>query len=183
MTNAFEEIGGTVETLRYAPTTRPPLHTRGFDIIFTDYINHISKSCPQNEAFDQILEAMQKSELDIRENVRLGQLSENIALAVGDRIESGKPTAVITFNDIAAFECASLLRARGKRLPEDISLVSFDDTIKASLADITSYNFNETKILASMLDWVLWPQRKKARSIVSAPQGFITQRRSVRTAG
>lgn len=38
-----------------------------------------------------------------------------------------KPTALLTFNDFAAGEAYSALRALGLRIPEDVSVVGFDD--------------------------------------------------------
>jgi LacI family transcriptional regulator len=44
------------------------------------------------------------------------------------------PTAILAFNDSMAVGALSAARARGLRIPEDLSIVGFDDTVEAEIA-------------------------------------------------
>jgi LacI family transcriptional regulator len=45
-----------------------------------------------------------------------------------------RPTAILAFNDSMAVGALSAARAHGLRIPEDISIVGFDDTVEAEIA-------------------------------------------------
>jgi LacI family transcriptional regulator len=47
---------------------------------------------------------------------------------------SEPPTAILAFNDSMAIGALSAARARGLRIPEDLSIVGFDDTVEAEIA-------------------------------------------------
>jgi hypothetical protein len=117
---------------------------------------------------------------DVRDELNFHTLTENISKAYADIPTSFRQTAVVCWNDACAVACRALLRKKKIAVPDDLSLVSFDDTSAASLDDITSYNFNESKVLLSMLDWVLWPSVQRGNRVVPSPAGFITQRGTVR---
>jgi LacI family transcriptional regulator len=44
------------------------------------------------------------------------------------------PTAILAFNDSMAIGALSAARARGLSIPEDLSVVGFDDTVEAEIA-------------------------------------------------
>src|SRR5262245_34617392 len=43
------------------------------------------------------------------------------------------PTAIIASNDLSAFGAMDAIRQRGLRIPEDISIVGFDDIAQSSI--------------------------------------------------
>ncbi|MBN2376899.1 MAG: GntR family transcriptional regulator [Sedimentisphaerales bacterium] len=47
-----------------------------------------------------------------------------------------RPTAIFFFNDAAALRSYATIREAGLKIPEDISLIGFDDSEMASLADV-----------------------------------------------
>jgi LacI family transcriptional regulator len=55
------------------------------------------------------------------------------ALALLDRDPDDRPTAIFAFNDMLAIGALQAARQRGLRVPEDVSIVGFDDTAEASL--------------------------------------------------
>ncbi|MBD3240754.1 MAG: GntR family transcriptional regulator [Chitinivibrionales bacterium] len=126
-----------------------------------------------------IMRAVRASGLLLRGRIRRLLLEDELRRAFDRyRLPSGA-TALVAFNDDVALVCLKLLRERRIRVPEDISLISFDDTAEASLVGITSYNFNESQVLLSMLDWVLWPRQQKGAGIAAPPQGFLSDRGTV----
>jgi DNA-binding LacI/PurR family transcriptional regulator len=46
------------------------------------------------------------------------------------------PTALLAFNDMIAFGVPRTLRMRGVRVPEDVSLIGYDDTELAGLSPV-----------------------------------------------
>ncbi|QAY68975.1 LacI family DNA-binding transcriptional regulator [Xylanimonas protaetiae] len=50
-----------------------------------------------------------------------------------DAVAASSATAVVTYNDVVAVGLVRALRARGVRVPDDLSVVSFDDTYLAGL--------------------------------------------------
>ncbi len=128
-----------------------------------------------------IMRAVGGSGLLLRSRIRQLLLEEDLRRAFRQFSLPRSTTAIAAFNDEAALVCLKLLRERHIRVPEDVSLISFDDTADASLASVTSYNFNESQLLLSMLDWVLWPKAGKGPVIVPPPQGFVSERGTVAT--
>jgi len=57
-----------------------------------------------------------------------GEIAAEILLARPDR-----PTAIFAFNDNSAIGALNVARRRGIRVPEDLSIVGFDDTFQATI--------------------------------------------------
>uniref|UniRef100_UPI003D937935 LacI family DNA-binding transcriptional regulator n=1 Tax=Gordonia sp. B7-2 TaxID=3420932 RepID=UPI003D937935 len=76
----------------------------------------------------------------LREHVRVfdGDYSERSGARVADEIIDGDdaPTAVFAANDRSAIGLVTELRRRGVRVPEEISVVGYDDSEPAALAHI-----------------------------------------------
>lgn len=88
--------------------------------------------------WDAVREAAQKLGITVKEKL-IGQLegessSPRLGYQVTQRlIASGKPfTALFTFNDISAIGAIHALREAGYRVPEDVSVVGFDDIQSAA---------------------------------------------------
>lgn len=60
-------------------------------------------------------------------------------------------------NDAAALMAWSFLRAKGIRVPQDISLLGFGNTVEAVRLDISSYEFNHENAVGSILTFLLRP--------------------------
>ena len=63
------------------------------------------------------------------------------------------PTAVIAINDTSAIGIMKAIREKGLRIPDDISIVSFDDTYITEIADpeLTSINNNYDEFCKTLL--------------------------------
>jgi LacI family transcriptional regulator len=48
---------------------------------------------------------------------------------------SSIPTAFFCMNDIIAYGCMKALRNKGSRIPEDVSIIGFDDLPSSSLSE------------------------------------------------
>ena len=93
-------------------------------------------------------------------------------------LAAGGTTAWIAVNDLTAVECIRFLAARGVDVPSRISVVGFDDTLDASLSNLTSYNFNGTAVVSAMLSHLLSPPSlpRAQRGRVVELEGFVSVR-------
>ena len=62
-----------------------------------------------------------------------------------------RPTAVLASNDLTAIGALQTLRAHGLRVPEDISLIGFDDIALAETIDppLTTVNISRVRVAES----------------------------------
>jgi LacI family transcriptional regulator len=88
--------------------------------------------------WDAVCEAAQKFEIEVKEQLT-GQLEgESSSPLLGYQVTqkllgSGEAfTALFTFNDISAIGAIQALREAGRRVPEDVSVVGFDDIQSAA---------------------------------------------------
>jgi LacI family transcriptional regulator len=87
------------------------------------------------ERYDAYIDAMLKHDLPIRDEYVLhGEFMKSNAVRELTRLfESSKPpTAIFSCNDDMAIAAIEFLRPRGIRVPQDISIVGFDDIAAAS---------------------------------------------------
>ena len=67
-------------------------------------------------------------------------------------------TAWVAVNDDVALRCRTSLEQRGRRVPGDISLCGFDNTLEAHSHSLTSYDFNARALIDAMVAHVLYPR-------------------------
>jgi DNA-binding GntR family transcriptional regulator len=97
-----------------------------------------------------------------------------------DALKDESITAWVLSNDLIAPFALDFLRKKKIEPGKDISVVSFDDILRALTYHVTSYNFNIAGLTGSILRFLLWeskraPQRK--RRIVEI-QGTIVERQT-----
>jgi DNA-binding transcriptional regulator YhcF (GntR family) len=96
-------------------------------------------------------------------------------------------TAWVGDADATALACLDYLRSRGVRVPEDISVVGFDDGMGALLRNMTSYNFNGSGVMQAMVAHVLTsPQKRSAGPAQPRPTelpGRVVERGTTAKAG
>jgi DNA-binding transcriptional regulator YhcF (GntR family) len=88
-------------------------------------------------------------------------------------------TAWVAFNDEYAVRALEHLYYRKRSVPQDISVIGFDDTSAASFHKLTSYNFNSSAVTHAMLAYILSPRASRWRRDTSEPveiPGIITVR-------
>lgn len=94
-------------------------------------------------------------------------------------------TAWVAIDDDTALLVMEFLRRRGLRVPDDISLVGFDDTAEGARRDLTSYNFDFERFNHYVLRYLLEPARVDRAEAQGArgPAGRVIARGSVRPQG
>ncbi|MGQ0849088.1 MAG: LacI family DNA-binding transcriptional regulator [Actinomycetota bacterium] len=106
-----------------------------------------------------------------------GDYTERTALAIADQLLDGRslPTAIFAPNDFAAIGLLQALDDRGFRVPDDISVVGYDDTWLAGLARIglTTVHQDPRRMGATAVSLLLERidgQRTTARHVVVQPE-------------
>lgn len=69
-----------------------------------------------------------------------------------------RPTAVACANDSTAMHCLAALEQAGLRVPQDVSVIGFDDSLDALAHNLTSYNHNGRAVMQAMVQHVLHPR-------------------------
>ncbi|MBD3422375.1 MAG: GntR family transcriptional regulator [Chitinivibrionales bacterium] len=92
-------------------------------------------------------------------------------------------TCWITANDIIAMGALDFLAARVQGVPDDISIISFDDSVDAVEKRLTSFNFNVQGAVNAMINFITgrnidYLSRRGNRFTI---EGFIIDRNSVKT--
>lgn len=87
-------------------------------------------------------------------------------------------TALVCANDSAALAALDILRARGVSVPEEISVVGFDDTLEAHQVRLTSYNFGALQAARALVNHVLSPRTRRQRQERVEVDGFVVKRAS-----
>jgi DNA-binding LacI/PurR family transcriptional regulator len=85
----------------------------------------------------------------------------------------------VACNDEVALDCIDLLVDMGIRVPDQVSVVGFDDGHSASSYDLTTYNFNGHAALHALLNHLLRYNTAQARrpfAGIEEAEGYIVNR-------
>jgi DNA-binding LacI/PurR family transcriptional regulator len=119
----------------------------------------------------------------LSESLQEGFMYDRLRPVVEQLLQRRDIAAWVCASDTLACLCRRILDRMKVRVPDDVSLVGFDDTFQAHAAGITSYNFNRASVARAMVDFVLqprWLHLHRGRKRVVEINGYITQRSSVR---
>ena len=89
-------------------------------------------------------------------------------------------TAWVVENDQLAFVVLEVLRSRGVRVPERISVVGFDDEPDAFGVGLTTYNYNVSAYVDAMVDYILGglsSRHLRGHGLTEIP-GYVVERSS-----
>jgi DNA-binding transcriptional regulator YhcF (GntR family) len=78
-----------------------------------------------------------------------------------DALKLAGVTAWVGANDDVAVACMEYLRAQGRRIPQDVSVVGFDDSADAQSRRLTSYNFDCAGAVHAALHHALQPRLRR----------------------
>jgi DNA-binding transcriptional regulator YhcF (GntR family) len=88
-------------------------------------------------------------------------------------------TAWVGTNDNVAVECLRYLRANHMKVPQQISVMGFDDSFDAATHRMSSFNFDGAAAANRMVDFLLSPNAPIAKVEAGKPivmQGFVNER-------
>ena len=124
------------------------------------FINGLSYDKPNDERQRIYISALEKAGIGFRDGlVREGAYSvEAGQAAMTSILESSKekPTAVVTANDLMAIGAMNVLRAQGLRIPQDMTVVGYDDIeiaryLTPALTTVRVNQYDMGKIAATMV--------------------------------
>jgi DNA-binding LacI/PurR family transcriptional regulator len=83
-------------------------------------------------------------------------------------------------NDYSATLALDYLKEKQIAVPERVAMIAFDNTLDAMEYQLTSYDFNNTGIVNTMLRYILSPSAPPAtgRNEIMEVEGSIVERRS-----
>lgn len=134
------------------------------------------------ERYTAFMDAMCKHNLPVRDEYILkGEFSKNKTVREISRLmeRSKMPTAIFSCNDDMAIAAIRLLRSKGIRVPEDISIVGFDDIAIASqiVPALTTVKIPVFEIAKKAAEAVICALENgsKSQSIISYPTELIVR--------
>jgi len=92
-----------------------------------------------------------------------------------------RATAWVGVNDVVALAAARFLRDAGRRVPRDVALVGFDNTLDALRCGLASYDFNLPALAEALVEHVVGWQTRAGRDrapVVEIP-GSLLERESL----
>lgn len=139
-------------------------------------------STAQDQTADLVLEAVREESDALQRGIRHARLKQRFTPLFEQALTSCRATAWVGANDETALAAIEFLQARGRSVPGNVSVVGFDDGVRAYKRKLTSYNFNAPAVMQAMLSYLLRPGRLSlARETTYAP-GFISERLTTATA-
>lgn len=112
--------------------------------------------------------------------VRQDQVIRDAVFPLFDRaVQYRDVTAWVGASDEVALQALEFLQLKGRRVPEDFSVVGFDNSVDATVRGVTSYNFNSSAHMHALITHILDPHRDPWDPRSDEPiriQGFINER-------
>lgn len=125
---------------------------------------------------------LQTAESDLYKYAAIREFTGCLAPLFDDALRQRSITAWVCGTDQMAIVAKSYLQHKGVRIPQDLSLIGFDDIPPAFPLDISSYNFNIPRVAEWAMDHILSPSYAAAylRDANEIP-GFVLRRGSLKS--
>lgn len=114
-------------------------------------------------------------------NCASGEIFEKMKSYFDSALDNKAITAWVMANDFTASVAIDYLKGKSIRIPEDISVISFDNTLDAMEYHLTSYDFNTPGIISLILRFIITPYSIKPaarRGECIEVDGTLIERRS-----
>jgi DNA-binding FadR family transcriptional regulator len=177
----FRRAGRDTEVHLFAPPSRPRPSTvrsisRRARAFADDLVGGPGRPAPASR--NALLSPLLSEHL--RRGVDAAALHELIAPVIRTCLKRHDLTAWVAATDNVAIECTEALLSAGLRVPEDRTVVGFDDSPEAVFRGITSYNFNGPAVIRAMVDFVLGgtTHRPPHTSDYTVIEGSVVTRRT-----
>lgn len=134
-----------------------------------------------DEKHRQYLEALESLRDNLEWELGYGAHREQVR-ELYERARSHRDaTAWVCSNDELALQLLRCAREHGPSVPESVSVVGFDDTEEAFLEGLTSYNFNVTGVVNTLVNHILRPSMSpvcRERCVPEELDGYLSVRGS-----
>jgi DNA-binding LacI/PurR family transcriptional regulator len=84
----------------------------------------------------------------------------------------------ICSDDQTAWDAVAFLKARGRRVPEEVAVMGFDDWRESLGHGLTTYNFNMTGMVQRAIHLIRDEREFKNAKVVSEVDGYVVERRT-----
>jgi DNA-binding LacI/PurR family transcriptional regulator len=169
---AFAESGFAGAVTRYVAPASSPTGTLGAAQLPPAIDSNLDRLLALNRAVKAL-----RYQVDLimqRETVH-----SNLVPLMEKALADGAGSAWVTANDNIALECMDFLEAHGRHVPQDISVIGYDDNLEAFFRKLTTYNYNATAVIHSMLSHIIDPRplgRRGPSDGAVEVEGFINNR-------
>jgi len=119
-----------------------------------------------------------------QQNCASGEIYQKMGPLFKNALKDTGITAWLLANDYAATLAIDYLKEQKVKIPEDISIIAFDNTIEAMEYQLTSYDFNNNGIVNLMLRYILAPSSLPTQELnrVKEVDGMLVERLSAANA-
>jgi DNA-binding LacI/PurR family transcriptional regulator len=180
--DAFAANAGVIHNVVPMVLDLPPLHVenKSSDRYIDAFLQKIKR---QKETKPCLIRALEESRNRLRDAMQREHLLLRLRPLFQKVMQDSSVSVWVAGNDMIALALWELCNERKVNVPEDISLIGFDDSVEAHVWGLTSYNFNATAVMRAMLMFLLYSSlqcteknEEKFREI----EGFIVERRSIK---
>ncbi len=111
------------------------------------------------------------------QNCATGEIYQKMLPLFTRALSDRNITSWIFANDFAATLALDFLKTAGRSVPQDLSVIGFDNSLDAMEYQLTSYDFNTTGIINAMIRYIISPSIFPMQTVIEA-EGTIIERRS-----
>ncbi len=117
------------------------------------------------------------------QNCANGEIYRKMSPLFAKALADKEITAWIFANDFAATLALDFLKTAGIRIPCDLSVIGFDNSLDAMEYQMTSYDFNTTGIINAMIRYIISPNVIPMQNKIEVEGAIIERRSTARISG
>jgi DNA-binding LacI/PurR family transcriptional regulator/DNA-binding FadR family transcriptional regulator len=118
---------------------------------------------------------LQTSILKTAGNCAFGKFMEPVFQSV---LKKSSATAWVCDSDTIALAAVSFLKNHGNKIPDDISIIGFDNWREAAENQLSTFDFNMTGIIKKSLLMIADEKLLKSTPVISEVDGYVVERRT-----
>jgi len=125
----------------------------------------VLKRClPSPDPIEQLFgRSLQELKSAVQDSVQAIAWSDRTRVLLEQALTQGGFSAIAAENDLAALSCLKWLSEKNIQVPEQFSLISFDDSFDAFSYNLTSYNFGYRKVYSAIVTTLLNSQHYNSK--------------------
>jgi DNA-binding LacI/PurR family transcriptional regulator/DNA-binding transcriptional regulator YhcF (GntR family) len=141
-----------------------------------DFANYLKKVIGKNHdanTYETMLKTLSYLASNKAEELYLRPFFEKV-------LESGRPSTWVCANDNIALYALSFLKRSGIKVPDEVSVIGFDNCFEAYELQMSSYDFNMNGMIQKAMQVILDEKVLKSMAAMSEVEGYVVERRTTR---